>query len=106
MDAANLVIHSQFDLRATPGLPWISQVPQSPSLYTPSACTPEDWVTAYAYAFVTHFEFAQLGGLFIPVLLFEAGTGSHFRIMACTVHLLGLRPVGYPCQDAKLVTCS
>ncbi len=106
MDTTNLVIHSQVGLRATPGHPWISQVPQSPSLYTPSACTPEDWITAYAYAFVTHFDFAPLGGLIILVVLFEAGTGSHFRIMACIVRLPGLRPAGYPYQNAKLATCS
>jgi hypothetical protein len=96
MAATVLVIHSQCDLWATPRPPWISQVPKSSSLYTPSACTPENWIAAYAYDFAIHVGFALLGGLTILIVLFEAGTGSHFRIMACTVRLLGLRPVGYP----------
>jgi hypothetical protein len=94
--ATVLVIHSQTSHRATPWPPWISQVPRSSSLYTPSACTPEDWIAAYAYDFAIHAGVALLGGLAIPIELFEAETGSHFRIMACTVRLLGLRPVGYP----------
>ena len=94
--ATTPVMHSRHSPGAQPPRSRISQVPRPSSRYAPPACTPEDWTTAYAYAFIAHAGFIFSERLAILVCDLGAETGSRLRIAAHTVRLPRLRHAGYP----------